>query len=151
MSAHSTLATATLIVAGLASLGALAYAGIRPARRGLRWPLLVTSSAAMVLVVLTGEAGGSLLRTLEETASAAEVAAAREHGHGSDSLVVSIFFLLVTVLSTVWGALRPTRQRWTVGMWTGAVILAITAIATLVTSGVVVDAALDAVRLGEVG
>ena len=148
MPAHYALASATLIVAWLTALSALVYAGVRPARRALRWPLLVSSSAAVVLVVLTGEAGGDLLRTVEETASAAEVAAARAHGHGSDSLAISIFFLLVAVLSTVWGALRPNRDRWTGGMWTGALVLAVTAVATLVTSAVVVDAALDAANLG---
>ncbi|HEX5993501.1 MAG TPA: hypothetical protein VFY84_00020 [Jiangellales bacterium] len=151
MPAHYALASATLIVAGLAALSALTYAGIRPVRRVLRWPLLVTSSAACVLVFITADAGSTLLRTVEASASAAEVAAAQAHGHGSDSLTISIFFLFVTVLSTVWGALRPNRERWTVGMWTAALILAITAVATLVTSGVVVNAALDAVRLGTAG
>ncbi len=50
-------------------------------------------------------------------------------------------------LATAWGVLRPKRERWTAGMWIGALVLAGTAVATLVTGGLVLDAAFDAVAL----
>jgi hypothetical protein len=148
MPAHSVLAATTLVVVSVTSFVALAYAWIRPVRRVLRWPLVVGSAAAGVLVVLTGEAGKTLLRTVEASASAAEVAAAQAHAHGTDDLALSVFCLLITVVVTGWGVLRPNRERWTAGMWIGALVLASTAVVALVTGGLVLDAALDAVALG---
>jgi hypothetical protein len=148
MPAHSVLAATTLVVVGVTGLVAVAYAGIRPVRRVLRWPLIAASAAASVLVILTGEAGRTLLRTVEASASAAEVSAAQAHAHSTDGLALSVFCLLITVAVTVWGVLRPNRERWTAGMWIGALVLASTAVAALVTGGLVLDAALDAVAIG---
>jgi uncharacterized membrane protein len=147
MSAHSALASVTLVLAGVTALSALAYAWVRPVRRVARWPLLLISTAAVVLAAITGEAGGSLLSTVEASASAAEIAAAQAHAHGTDAFVLSVFGLLVTVLATIWRALRPNREHWSVGMWTSALVLTAFAVATLATGGLVLAAALDAVAL----
>ncbi|MEV4481469.1 hypothetical protein [Micromonospora coxensis] len=147
MPAHSVLATVTLVIAGVAAVGALGYAWVRPLRRTVRWPLLVTATAATVLAFMTAAAGSELLRDVEAAASTAEAAAARAHGHSADGFATAVVCLLVGVLATVWSVLRPNRERWSAGMWTGALVLTVAAVATLVTGGQVLAAALDALAL----
>jgi len=53
----------------------------------------------------------------------------------------------VVVLATIWSALRPGRELWSAGMWVGAALLTATAVATIVTGGQVLDAALSAAAL----
>lgn len=144
---HAVLASTTLVVAGMAALSALGYAWARPIRPAMRWPLLAVTTVATVLVFITATAGSSLLHDVEASASAAEVSAAQAHGHSADGFAIAMVCLLVAVLATIWGVLRPGRERWSVGMWTGALFLAITAIATLVTGGQVLGAALHAVAV----
>jgi hypothetical protein len=148
MPPHAVLASATLVVAGAAALNALGYAWIARARRALRWPLVVITTAAALLMLLTAQAGSTLLRSVEASASAAEVAAAQAHGHGSDNFAIALACLLVAVLATVWGALRPNRAPRGIGPWTGALVLSVLAVATLATGVVVLRAALHAVGLG---
>ena len=147
MPLHAVLATATLVLAGIAAVLALGYAWSPRLRRALRWPLLATATAATLLALAAATAGSSLLYDLEKSADAAEVAAAQAHGHSADGFAVAVLCLLVVVLATIWSALRPGRERWSAGMWVGAALLTATAVATIVTGGQVLDAALDAAAL----
>jgi hypothetical protein len=99
---------------------------------------------------VTAPAGSALLREVEQSAHAGEVAAAQAHGHGADGFAIAFVCLLVVVLATVWSALRPGRARWSAGMWAGAVHLTATAVAPIVTGGQVLDAVLDAAALKNV-
>lgn len=148
MPPHAILASATLVVAGVAALNALGYAWFTRARRTLRWPLVVITTAATVLMFMTAEAGSRLLKSVEGSAGAAEVAAAQAHAHGSDGFAVAVACLLVAVLATVWGLLRPNRALRGIGPWTGALVLSVLAVATLGSGVGVLRDALHAVSLG---
>jgi multisubunit Na+/H+ antiporter MnhB subunit len=147
MPPHPVLASATLVATGIAALLSLGYAWSPRVRRALRWPLLATAIAATLGVVVAATAGSSLLHDLEKSAGSAEVAAAQAHGHSADGFAVAVLCLLVVVLATIWSTLRPGRERWSAGMWFGAALLSATAIATIITGGQVLNAALDAVAL----
>jgi hypothetical protein len=144
MSAHAVLASTTLVAAGAAALGALAYAWAPSVRRLGRWPLVVTSVVASVLSFIAADAGSTLLRSVEASASTAEVEAAQAHGHSADAFVSAIICLLIVALATVWGSLRPGRNHRGTGTWIGALVLTAAAAATLATGGLVLNAALDA-------
>jgi multisubunit Na+/H+ antiporter MnhB subunit len=131
----------------MAALLSLGYAWSPRLRRVLRWPLLATAIAAAVGIVVAATAGSSLLHDLENSAGAAEVAAAQAHGHRADGFAVAVLCLLVVVLATIWSTLRPGRERWSAGMWLGAALLTATAVATIATGGQVLNAALHAVAL----
>jgi hypothetical protein len=88
-----------------------------------------------------------LLRELETAAHPREVAAAQAHAQSADGFAIAILCHLVVVLASAWGALRPGRAEWGAAMWAGAALLTATAIATVVTGGEVLDAALGAVAL----
>ena len=147
MPSHPALASATLVSAGAAAILALGYAWSPRLRRALRWPLLASTAAATLLALAAATAGSALLREVETSAHAREVAAAQAHGHSADGFAIAVLSLLVVVLATIWSALRPGRARWSAGMWAGAALLTATAVATIVTGGQVLDAALDAVAL----
>lgn len=147
MPTHALLASATLVVAGVAALLSLGYAWCPRLRRALRWPLLATATAATLLALAAVTAGSSLLRELEKSAEAAEVAAAQTHGHSADGFAIAVLCLLVAVLATIWSALAPGRERWSAGMWVAAALLTATAIAAILTGGQVLNAALDAAAL----
>lgn len=147
MPSHPALASATLVSAGVATLLALGYAWSPRLRSALRWPLLATATAATVLTLVAATAGSSLLHDLEKSADAAEVAAAQAHGHTADGFAIAVLGLLVVVLATIWTTLRPGQERWSAGMWVGAALLTATAVATIVTGGQVLDAALAAAAL----
>lgn len=148
MPIHVMLGPVVLVLAALAAVASLVYAFAIPTRRALRWPLVVLTAATMIAAIVLGESGGALLETVERTGSAAEVQAARAHAHGSDALTTSVFFLLAVVVSTVWRTLSPSRRSWTTSMRIGATLTVITAAAVLVTGGVVLVDALNAVAAG---
>lgn len=147
MPSHVMLASATLLSAALAALLALGYALLPRLRRGLRWPLLVVASGATALTLVAATAGSSLLHDLEKSANAAEVAAAQAHGHTADGFAIAVLCLLAVVLATIWSVLRPGREPWSAGMRLGAALLAATAVATILTGGQVLDAAVSAAAL----
>lgn len=148
MPAHALLGSIAVVVSALAALSALAYAFVLPIRRALRWPTVLAAVAALTLVVMAGEAGKTLLEAVEATGSPAEVTAAQAHAHGSDPLLASLFFLLISLVSTVWTAMRPSRDHWTGPMRVAAAVTATTAASTLVFAGAVLYQALHAVAVG---
>lgn len=148
MPAHVVLGFATLLVATVAALVALVHALVPASRRALRWPTLALAVVALVGALATSEAGATLLDAVQATGSAEEVAAAQTHAKGSDTLATALFLLVVAVLSTTWGALRPGRTAWTVGARIGASAVALTAVGTLAGVVLVVGQALAAVAAG---
>jgi hypothetical protein len=145
---HAFVATITLAIAAVAAAFAITYAAARATRATLRWPLLAISVAAVVLTTVTGQLGGSLLDAVQATGSAAEIAVAQQHAHGSDVLTVSLYALLVLELATVWKALSPRKERRNAGATIGAVLLVVTAVAVIVTGVTVLVQALEAVTAG---
>jgi cellobiose-specific phosphotransferase system component IIC len=148
MPAHAVLAVVTLAIATVAAALGIAYALAPQARRPLRWPLLVVSTAAFVLAAVTGELGSSLLDSVKAAGSAAEARAAQDHAHGSDALTVALFALLVVVPSTIWKALSPRKEQWDRGAAIGAVLLVTAAVAVILTGAITLVAALHAVTIG---
>ncbi|MEZ0446558.1 hypothetical protein [Cellulomonas sp. ICMP 17802] len=144
MPAHAVAGLLALLLSVLAALAALVYAAAPPTRRVLRWPLVALVVLAFAAVIVAGEAGATLLSSVEDVGQPAEVTAARAHGHGSDALTTAVFFLLVAALATVWGPLRPASD----GRRVWAVVVAAIAVTTLVCAGVVLGAALEAVTAG---
>jgi hypothetical protein len=137
-----------MLLSVLAALAALLYVGIPPARRALRWPVVVTGVLAMTAIGFAGGTGKTLLTAVESLGSTTEITAAQAHGHGSDALTTSVFLLLATTLATVWGQLRPTKPAGgTAARWWAAVV-GVLAVSTLISSGVVLGAALEAVTAG---
>lgn len=148
MPPHAVLGLVALLLSVLAALSALVYVGVPRTRHALRWPVVLTGVLAMTAVGFTGGTGKTLLTAVESLGSTAEVAAAQAHGHGSDALTTSVFFLLVSVLATVWGPLRPARPAGgTAARWWAAVV-GVLAASTLISSAVVLAAALEAVTAG---
>jgi hypothetical protein len=145
---HAVLGLLALLFSVLAALAALVYVAAPRTRRALRWPLVALGVLALATIGAAGEAGKTLLDAVESVGPHQEVVAAQAHGHGSDALTTSVFFLLAATLSTVWGALRPGRPpggaapRW----WTAVVV--VLAVSTLVSGGVVLGHALEAVTAG---
>jgi len=145
---HALVATITLAIAAVAAAFAITYAAAKKSRATLQWPLLAISAAAVVLETVTGNLGGPLLDTVKATGSAAEIAAAQQHAHGSDIFTISLFALLVVELSTVWKALSPRKERWNAGATIGAVLLVVTAVSVIITAVIVLVQALEAVTAG---
>ncbi|WP_421735863.1 hypothetical protein [Cellulomonas sp.] len=148
MPAHAVLGLLALLLSVLAALTSLVYIGVPRTRRALRWPVVVLGVLAMTTIVFAGEAGKTLLTAVESLGSSEEVLAAQTHGHGSDALTTSVFLLLASTLATVWGPLRPTRPAGgTAARWWAAVV-GVLAVTTLVSAGVVLGHALEAVTAG---
>jgi hypothetical protein len=147
MPLHAAVAHLAVVIAPLTAFVALAYA-LRPAsRRGMRWPLVVGSVASSVAALWAGVAGNSLYEALKLGAAAQGVtlpSAVLAHAHGSDLLTLAVVALVVVVLALVWWLLRPGRQS-SVASVVAAALLAITAVATLIATGVVLQQALTAV------
>ncbi|WP_282944481.1 hypothetical protein [Cellulomonas endometrii] len=148
MPAHAILGSVTLLLSVLSACTAIAYVAVVPARRALRWPLIVLAVASMALVVATGEAGEALLDAVEAVGSPSEVDMATVHAHRSGTVATAMFFLLATVLATVWGPLHPTKRRWSLGMRVAGTLTAIVAVAVLVSAAVVLVDALQSVGAG---
>ena len=148
MPPHALVATIALAIAAVAAAFAVTYAAARTSRATLRWPLLAMSAAAVVLTTVAGQLGGPLLDAVKATGSAAEIATAQQHAHGSDIFTVSLFALLVVALSTVWKALSPRKERWNAGAIIAAVLLVVTAVAVILTGVIVLAQALEAVTAG---
>ncbi|WP_315096036.1 hypothetical protein [uncultured Cellulomonas sp.] len=148
MPPHAVLGLLALLLSVLAALTVLLYAAVPGVRRATRWPVVALTVLSMATTAAAAGVGKTLLEAVDAVGPPAEVVAAQAHGHGSDALTTSVFFLLVATLSTVWGPLRPSRPaggaaaRW----WTG--ILGVLAVATLVTAGIVLAEALEAVTAG---
>jgi hypothetical protein len=144
---HVVVAHLAVIVVPLTALVALAYA-VRPAaRRGMRWPLVVGGAASITLTIWAADAGDTLWKSLKAAAEARATAlppTVWAHAHGSDVFTVSVVALAILVVGFVWWLLRPGRTQtvWTV---IAAVLLGVAAIATLVTTGIVLDQAMTAV------
>jgi hypothetical protein len=147
MPLHAAVAHLAVIIAPITAFVALAYA-LRPvSRRGMRWPLVVGSVASVASAVWAGLAGDSLYEALKHGAAAQGVtlpATVLAHAHGSDVLTLAVVALVVVVLALVWWVLRPGRQS-SVASVVAAALLAITAVATLIATGVVLQQALTAV------
>jgi hypothetical protein len=147
MPLHAAVAHLAVIIAPLTAFVALAYA-LRPvSRRGMRWPLVVGSVGSVACTVWAGLAGDSLYEALKHGAAAQGVtlpSAVLAHAHGSDALTLAVVALVVVVLALVWWLLRPGRPS-SVASVVAAAVLAITAVATLVATGIVLQQALTAV------
>ena len=101
MPTHVLVAHLAVIVAPVAALIALVYAGRPASRRGMRWPLAVTGVAAVATSLWASTQGSALYQELTARAAAngAELpAAVFAHGHGSDVLLVATCALAVVVL-----------------------------------------------------
>lgn len=109
MPEHLVIAHAALLLAPLAGCLAIAYAALPTARGRLAWPLLGLCGLALTLVLWAAGPGKTLLTRLEQTATPAEVEAARAHAHGSDSLAVAVAALLVVAGVAVWRLRRAGR------------------------------------------
>ena len=125
------------------ALIAVAYALVRGARAGLRWPLLVGAVASAGLVLWAGGVGSDLLDRVKAFGSASEVSAATAHAKGSDALSVAVFSLLIMVLIGVLRLLRPDRTG--TGPRVAAVLLVLSAVAVLATTWTTLASALAAV------
>lgn len=148
MPPHALVAVITLAVAAVSATLGIIYALARSTRKGLRWPLLAVSAVACTLAIVAGKLGDPLLAAVKATGSPAEIAAAQEHAHGSDALTVALFTLLIVILATIWKALSPRKERWNAGATIGAILLGIAAIVVIITGGVVLMQALQAVTAG---
>ncbi|WP_273651697.1 hypothetical protein [Cellulomonas fimi] len=147
MPAHAVAGHLVVIVAPLTALLALVYAAAPRTRTALRVPLVAVGAVTFALALWAGAAGGDLLDQLESAAAAtgqplpAEV---RAHAKGSDALTVAVVVLGVAVLATVWGVLRPRRPA-TTGARIAAGVVAVAAVAVLVTTATVLTEAMGAV------
>ncbi|MCC2335039.1 hypothetical protein [Cellulomonas wangsupingiae] len=148
MPAHVVLGCVALLVAVLVATAALVYALAPSGRPSLRWPLVAGTAVGFAVAVVAGQAGGSLLDTVMSSGSSLEAAAAQAHGHGSDALVVSLFFLLVWVLVSTWKMLRPSRDSHARSARIAAGVLVLIAVATIASAALVLYQALQAVSLG---
>jgi hypothetical protein len=148
MPPHVLVAVITLAVAAVSATLAIIYSLARSTRKGLRCPLVAVSAAACTLAIITGKLGSPLLAAVKATGSPAEIAAAQEHAHGSDALTVALFTLLVVVLATIWKALNPRKEGWNASATIGATFLGLAAIVVIITGGVVLLQALQAVTAG---
>jgi uncharacterized membrane protein len=142
MPAHVAVVHLVIALAPLTAVLALVYAAFAGTRRGTRWPLVGCAVATAVLVVIAGEVGATLLDEMKARGPAADVAAATEHGHNSGSLALAAFALLGIVLVGVWWVLRPERPA-SLGSRIAAGLLALSAVAVLVTTWTTVVEALD--------
>lgn len=144
---HVVIAHIAVIVAPLTALIALVYA-VRPAvRRGMRWPLVVGAAASVTLTVMAADAGETLWKSLKSAAEARSLTlpvTVWAHAHGSDVFTLSVVALAILAVAFAWWLLRPGRTQtvWTV---VAAVLLSISALATLVTTGIVLAQAMTAV------
>jgi hypothetical protein len=144
MPAHVAVVHLLIALAPLTAVLAVVYAAMPGTRRGARWPLVGCAVATATLVVIAGEVGATLLDEVKARGSAAEVAAATEHGHDSGSMAVAAFLLLGVVLVGVWWVLRPERPAST-GSRITAGLLALSAVAVLVTTWTTAAEALEVV------
>jgi hypothetical protein len=147
MPLHVVIAHVAVIVVPLTALVALVYA-VRPvARRVMRWPLVLGAAASATLTVLAADAGDALWKSLRTAADGRGTTlppTVWAHAHGSDVFTVAVVALAILALTLAWWLLRPGRTQtvWTV---LAAVLLGVAAIATLVTTGIVLDQAMTAV------
>jgi hypothetical protein len=144
MPIHVVAVHLVVVLAPLTAVLALVYAAWARSRRGLRWPLVITSSATAVLVAWAGEVGGPLLASVKAHGSPAEIAAATTHAKGSDRLALAAFALLGLVLALVWWLLRPGRLP-SLASRAASGLVAVGALAVLVTTWTTVASALSAV------
>lgn len=143
MPSHVLAGHLVAVLAPFTAAVALVYA-LRPrARAGMRATLVASAVATMAGLLWAATAGASLLAAVKANGSAAEAAAATAHAHGSNALAAAALTLLVVVLATVWWVLRPARTG--VGTSLAAGLLAVCALAVLVTTWLVVGDALTAV------
>jgi hypothetical protein len=147
MPLHVVIAHLAVIVAPLTALVALTYAVRPPARRGMRWPLVLGAAVSITLTIWAADAGDTLWKSLKTAAEGRGTTlppTVWAHAHGSDLFTVAVVALAITVLALVWWLLRPGRTQ-TVWAVVAAVLLGLAAIATLVTAGIVLDQAMTAV------
>jgi hypothetical protein len=143
MPIHAVAGHLVIIFAPITALIAILYAASSPARSGLRWPLLAGAVVTAGLVVWAGEVGGDLLERIKTSGPASEVTAATIHAKDSDALSVAVFVLLAMVLLSVLRLLRPGRTG--TGPRIAAILLALSAVAVLVTTWTSLSSALAAV------
>jgi hypothetical protein len=143
MPIHAVVGHLVVILAPITALLALVYAGRHRARPALRWPLVAGSVLTAALVVWAGEVGGTLLDRVKEHGTVAETAAATAHAKDSDTLALTVFVLLAIVLIAVLRLARPGRIGTAPRI--AAVLLALGAVAVLVTTWTTLSSALAAV------
>jgi len=113
----------------------------------MRWPLVAGAAASLTLTVMAADAGETLWKSLKAAAEATSLtipATVGAHAHGSDVFTVSVVALAVLAVAFACWLLRPGRTQtiWTV---VAAVLLSISALATLVTTAIVLNQAMAAV------
>jgi hypothetical protein len=136
MPIHAVVGHLVVILAPITALLALVYAGRHRA-------LVAGSVLTAALVVWAGEVGGTLLDRVKEHGTVAETAAATAHAKDSDTLALTVFVLLAIVLIAVLRLARPGRIGTAPRI--AAVLLALGAVAVLVTTWTTLSSALAAV------
>lgn len=144
MPVHAIAGHLVVAVAPLAAIVAL-WCAVRPAsRRGLRWPLVASSTVTVGLVVWAGEAAKPLLASVKAHGTAVEVVAATAHGKGTDSLALSSAGLFITALVALWLFRRPDRTDGLAARVV-AITLGLCGLAVIATTWTTLSSALQAV------
>lgn len=146
MPVHAIAGHLVVVVAPLAAIVALWYAARPASRRGLRWPLVASSTLTLGLVVWAAEAAKPLLASVKARGTAGEVVAATAHSKGTDSLALSSAALFLTALVALWLLRRPDRTDGPASRVV-AITLALCGLAVLATTWTTLSSALQAVWL----